>query len=72
MSANETGTCGECRWALAYEGSDGSDPFLFVDKERREDERRHNCVCNFDKEWPMVMDKGTRPEDVPCDFWEPR
>lgn len=64
MSANET--CGGCRWA-ATEGT-----FDRLPEDVRERARTSWCVCLLEDEWPLVMPKDTRPEEIPCDLWEAR
>ena len=70
MSANET--CGECRWATRYEGSDATDPWLKMPSGMRERARHGFCICGLDGEPPCAIPLDQRPEDVPCDFWEER
>lgn len=70
MSASET--CGGCRWATKYEGSDATDPWLGMPPDMRERARHDFCICALDGEPPQVLSLDKDPEDVPCDFWEGR
>ena len=70
MSANET--CGGCKTAARYEGSDAKDPFNKLPKSLRDWMRGHCAVCTLEKEWPLVVPLDQNPADIPCDFWEER
>lgn len=70
MSANET--CGGCKTAARYEGSDAKDPFSEVPEPHRSWLRKNYCVCSLRGEIPLVLPKDKDPADIPCDFWEER
>ena len=70
MSANET--CGECRWAAKYEGTDAPDPWLYMPEEMRERVRHGFCICTLNGEPPHAFELGQEAAAVPCDFWEER
>ncbi len=68
MTANKT--CGNCDRATKYEGSDATDPWLYLPPGMRERARHGFCICALDGEPPQAFPLDQRPEDVPCDFWE--
>lgn len=70
MSANKT--CGECRWAAKYEGSDATDPWLNVTPDMRGRLRECWCVCGLPDEAPQAFELGQEAAAIPCDFWEER